>query len=394
MTTWDTSFYHSIKMRENIRLGNLNQALSHADACLKLNEKLGWFFGMAIARLHKAIALHESGRHKEAEKDLEQGIKKALHLRLPRTQFSAYLLKAHFALDRSQEQDCLAHLRKAFSLSREEGYFPHFIDRPNAMANLCIKALEAGIEVDYVQEFIRRLKIIPETSPQHLEKWPWPLKIFTLGRFGLLKDEKPLRFARKVQQRPLALLKALIALGGKEVKEEEISDFLWPESDGDAAHKAFMINLHRLRQLLGDEKVVQYQEGRLSVDVHQCWVDVWAFEHLLEEAEDGWKKGGTDKAIQLSEKALEIYQGDFLTDWVDEPFTRSLRERLKSNLIRSVDRLAGHWEKIGQFEKAAEAYQKALEVNDLIEDFYRRLMVCYGRLGKRAEALAVYRRCR
>jgi hypothetical protein len=83
-----------------------------------------------------------------------------------------------------------------------------------------------------VQELIRRRNLIPEkTCP--FRTWPWPLKVFTLGRFAILRDGEPLQFTRKVQQKPLSLLKALIALGGKEVREERIADLLWPESDGD-----------------------------------------------------------------------------------------------------------------------------------------------------------------
>jgi len=92
------------------------------------------------------------------------------------------------------------------------------------MAKLCIKALQAGIEVEYTQELIRRFHLSPDQSSIHLENWPWPLKIFTLGRFELLKEEKPIPSSRKIQQKPLALLKALIALGGKGVREEQLSD--------------------------------------------------------------------------------------------------------------------------------------------------------------------------
>ena len=37
---------------------------------------------------------------------------------------------------------------------------------------------------------------------------------------------------------------------------------------------------------------------------------------------------------------------------------------------------------------------KGLEVDELAEESYRRLMTCHARLGRRAEALAVYTRCR
>ncbi|MBP7392910.1 MAG: bacterial transcriptional activator domain-containing protein [Zoogloea sp.] len=36
----------------------------------------------------------------------------------------------------------------------------------------------------------------------------------------------------------------------------------------------------------------------------------------------------------------------------------------------------------------------AIEVEPVAESFYRRLMSCYAQLGRRAEALAVYQRCR
>jgi DNA-binding SARP family transcriptional activator len=44
-------------------------------------------------------------------------------------------------------------------------------------------------------------------------------------------------------------------------------------------------------------------------------------------------------------------------------------------------------------EHALECYQKGLEVDDLIEEFYQRMMKCYYQLGRRAEALSVYKRC-
>lgn len=94
------------------------------------------------------------------------------------------------------------------------------------MERLCANALDAGIEVEYVQDLIRKRNLIPEKPPLHLENWPWPLKIYTLGRFELLKDGKLIRFSRKVQQKPLALLKALIAFGGKEVRADQIEDTL------------------------------------------------------------------------------------------------------------------------------------------------------------------------
>jgi LuxR family maltose regulon positive regulatory protein len=80
---------------------------------------------------------------------------------------------------------------------------------------------------------------------------PWSLKIFTLGRFSVIKDGKPLQSSRRVPKQTLLLLKALIALGGRGVAEGRLADIFWPRAEGDAAHSAFSSAIHRLRRLLG-----------------------------------------------------------------------------------------------------------------------------------------------
>ena len=122
------------------------------------------------------------------------------------------------------------------------------------MARLCQRALEAGIEVEYVQRLVRVRRLTPAHPPIELESWPWALRIYTLGRFGVATDGAPVQVAGKVQQRPLALLKAIVALGGREVAEERLAEALWPEADGDGAHQALAVTLHRLRRLLGREE--------------------------------------------------------------------------------------------------------------------------------------------
>jgi LuxR family transcriptional regulator, maltose regulon positive regulatory protein len=262
------------------------------------------------------------------------------------------------------------------------------------MAKLCTRALEAEIEVEYVQELICRLRIVPDRSPIHLENWPWYLKVFTLGRFELLKDGKPAQFSRKVQQKPLSLLKVLIALGGREIKEDQIADILWPEADGDAAHHAFVSTLHRLRQLIGYEKALHFREGKISLDDRYFWVDAWALEHIWEQADVCRKEGRVDISVQLAEKAIAMYRGPFLSGETEEPWMVSLRERLRNKFLTCVNRLGRYWQQVGQEMKAVECYQRGLDADDLAEEFYQGLMICHQRLNQEAEARAVYHRCR
>jgi DNA-binding SARP family transcriptional activator len=196
-----------------------------------------------------------------------------------------------------------------------------------------------------------------------------------------------------VQQKPLALLKALLALGGREVPEGRLAEILWPEADGDLAHNSFEVALSRLRKLMGIEDALVLKDGRLSLSNRQCWVDVWAFERSLGQAEKARKEGKGTEAVRHFEKALALYRGPFLQS---EELTcvASPQEKLRSGFLRAVARLGKFYEDREQWEEAVSCYGKGIEADDLSEELYRRLMVCHIRRGREAEALSVYRRCR
>jgi DNA-binding SARP family transcriptional activator len=59
-----------------------------------------------------------------------------------------------------------------------------------------------------------------------------------------------------------------------------------------------------------------------------------------------------------------------------------------------AERLGTLLERDGDWPGAVDCYLRAIEVEPVAESFYRRLMNAYARLGRRAEALAVYQRCR
>jgi DNA-binding SARP family transcriptional activator len=265
------------------------------------------------------------------------------------------------------------------------------------MTRLCIKALEAGIEKGYVLGLIRKNRLVPDPSAPDLENWPWPVKVYTLGRFGLAVDGKVLPSARKTRQKPLLLLKALIALGGREVPEEQLSEILWPDADGDLAHQSLAKTLERLREMLGDDRAVLLRDGRLTLNNRHCWVDVWELERTLGRADAARKVGAHApdgrKVVRLAERAIALYRGTFLSG---ETFCSGIvthRERLRSKFLRTVVQAGRHWGKAGEWEKAIACYQRGLEVDPVSEDMCRGLISCNVRMGHAAEAHAVYQRC-
>jgi LuxR family transcriptional regulator, maltose regulon positive regulatory protein len=95
----------------------------------------------------------------------------------------------------------------------------------------------------------------------------------------------------------------------------------------------------------------------------------------------------------LTQKALDLYQGHFLSEEAEEPWAVSFRERLRNKFLLNVKKLGAFRQKAKQWEKALEYYQHGLEIDDLAEEFYRGLMVCYKQTGSLADALSAYDRC-
>ncbi len=194
--------------------------------------------------------------------------------------------------------------------------------------------------------------------------------------------------------------------------------FGWQDAEGDAAHRAFEITLHRLRRLMRSEKAVKRQGGQVSLDKRHCWVDIWVFDHVVERIQDtqernsetGRKKSidvpgvnpfnasmlsvtqAQSETIRLTGKAISMYKGLFLPSDTHCAWTASARERLRDKFRHLVILLGDHLEQARQRENAAVHYQQAIEKDGLAEAFYQRLMICSQHLGQGAQCIEVYQR--
>jgi DNA-binding SARP family transcriptional activator len=372
--------------------GNFAEALNSAESGLMFQEKTGYMFAR-IALLHEMAHVLHALKEKGAEEYLEQALDMAVLTRSAIFEFGCRLTRALFAFDGGKDKDGVELLREALLLGRKHSYYSllWWWD-PAAMSRLAVKALEYGIETDYVTDLIRIRKLMPEEPPVHLENWPWPVKIYTLGSFRIELSGKHVVFAGKVQKKPLELLKFVIAAGGRDVPEEWVIDALWPDAEGDAGHKSFENTVARLRKLLGSDKYLILQEGKLTLDPRSCWVDAWAVDRIIRAVHE-WKKGThpSNRALELAEKALSLNTGPFLAAETDKAWTVSPREKLKSNCIKMVELLVSHWKSRGAWGKAIEYLTKGLEIDELAEDLRRDLMVCYRETGRVVDAIKTYK---
>jgi LuxR family maltose regulon positive regulatory protein len=392
----ETYQYHFLKTRAALIRGDLRQASLHVELALKWAIDEGSSLPLGLGYLLKAHVAHELGENREAAQHLAHAFSIACQTESRLLKYYIFWAEARFAFDQGKEASGLKCLKKALGVGKKQGYLSTFIDQPFVTASLCARALDNGIEVGYVQDIIRKHNLIPDKPPLHIENWPWALKIFTLGRFALVKDGRQVRFSGKAQEKPLSMLKALIAFGGRDIREDLIADALWPDADGDMMHRCFATTLYRLRKLIGIHEAIDLRDGRLTLDQRYCWVDVWAFERIFGEADRIWRKGtnrcNITEAVELLQSAIDIYHGNFLSGETGEPWEIAFYERLRSKFLRGTDKLGHHWESTGEWGKAVECYQRGLEVDATAEDLYGRLITCYHHLGRRTEAISLYNR--
>jgi DNA-binding SARP family transcriptional activator len=399
------AFYHYLNSWHFYLRGSFSESLTNAEHAVRLCEESGTPLPEALCRLAYADLLIDCGMYSEATghasaaRAIAEGSNSGILL------FLSCLGEARLRMangDGARSAEALQWLRKGMAVGRANGYMNSHWWVPERMAALCLKALEAGIEREYVRAVILTRNLAPEPPPYHCEEWPWGVRIFTLGRFEIRRDDKAVQFPAKAPRRVLLLLKALVAAGAKGAAEETLAESLWPDSDGDAGLRALTTSIHRLRQLLGADGAILLRDGRLSMNPRVCWIDAHAFEALLEPAgkrpdqTDGRqrpKSVGARHAIQLIQYALSLYQGPFLED-IDEDWAVSRRERLRNAFLKTVIRLGARLEDERDFDHAAVWYERGLEVDDLAEPLYRQLIGCHLALGRKAEALTAYSRCR
>ncbi len=354
-------------------------ALAHATAACEHIGSLRTPHFELLARLLRCQALVRLERHGEAGQEIvaARTLACAIHARHAAV-FHLGLLEAWIAWQQGRTAEVRAYLRRALACGRELGLRISPPTDPVLLAHLCALALMHDIETAYVRRLIRWNDLPMPEDAHLLAAWPMAVRIYTLGRFSIRVHGRHLP-RRPAHNKPIKLLQALIALGGREVAAHRLEEALWPDAEGDAAHRALITNLQRLRKLLGVRDAICYHDGRLTLDSCRCWVDAWAFEREPPGA---------------AAQTLALYRGPFLRDEGDDDWLLPLRERLHNLALRRCQRLLDELAAAGRWSDIVPHAQRALDLDPLHEPFYQALIRAHHRLGHRSEAIRAWRLCR
>lgn len=392
----DVYFYHVNAAWYALLAGNFRLAREHLQTVGSKAERLGNLYYQALWHLGMA----------QAEFLLERPAEAVGHMRVARElgnrmdswsiQWYALGMEAWLMLSQKREAEGLLALHRTLTLGRRHGYLhlEMFLHEPTRM--LLTRALVENIEPEFARNVIRIVQLEPPIHSSDstlalasLLHWPFRVRIYTLGRFEIQLQEAPLSSLGKEKKKPLEMLKALIALGGVEVNEDLLADQLWPEAEGDLAHKSLETTLSRLRRLLGSDSCILYRSRRITLNPVECWVDCLTIEQILMRLESL----EMEQAIAQASQVIALCQGSFLgADATVECFV-TYREQLREKLMRLLLRLGESTECAKEWHRAVNLYQQAITLDPLNEEPYLRLMCCQRQQQNYSAAVRTFLRC-
>lgn len=365
--TYDAGFYFWLREWEAWLDGRNTEALDLGRQERAYADRFGLMHPWPMSHLAAAQTMNSLGRRSQALRHLAEIGRWARHTQSRIGIYIRGLALAQFSLESGRRERVRRILRTTLHLGQVEGYAGPPFFRPSDMTKLCAEALSAGIESDYITRVIRNRELPAPKTMEFKERWPWRVKVCLLGEFTLVMDGRPYVSARKAQQKPLELLKVLVALGGEAVPWEQMADMLWPNVEGDLAAINFKTTLSRLRKLLGQHEFLLVREGVLSLNREHCWTDFWRFTELAREIEVAAQPYGnpvlTARTEALAQRLVVAYPRPLLCDG-REDWIVPLRRRLHDRYTRCIEKIARLMERSEAHEQAAEIRASALSLDD------------------------------
>jgi LuxR family transcriptional regulator, maltose regulon positive regulatory protein len=368
-----------------------------------------------------AYHLQENGSaQRELEEALEYFNQISSHLFLR----EVHLALALFLWPQGQVTEAALHLEAGLKLGENHGFHFSFILNKPDMLQVCLMALELGLEEtwDYVSHVMKtrlvelagpELEKLGDHADRHVAEWALEvrqaihraglprLRLQTLGGFCLWRGEEEVEEKEWEGQQPKLLLKALLARGATQVHRDLLIEDLWPETSPDAGKQKFKVNLHRLRKTLEPSpdktfgsSYLHLHRNLLSLDLELCEIDMLGFLSSYQEGVSQEKQGRLREAMSSYSEAMTRYTGEFLAHEPYAPWAANSRDQMHQAYCDLLARMTELLEKRGTLGKAIGMSQKLLQADPLREDAYRRLMLLQARRGRYSEALRTYEKCR
>ncbi len=218
------------------------------------------------------------------------------------------------------------------------------------------------------------------------------LYINMFGEFSLRMGEHRISDSDNRSRKVWLLLAYLICRRGRVISRKELIQLLWGDESSNNPENALKTTFHRVRTLLNQlspaagHDLILWQNGGYTWNLKiPMTVDTDEFDRLCQT-----DKGDEAAWLQASTRALELYQGDFLSNLASEAWIMPVTAYYHNLYIQLILDTAPILSGAGRNQEAAAICRKALTLEPYHEPLHRYLMQALIAAGDQKGAAAVY----
>ncbi|MFI9274927.1 BTAD domain-containing putative transcriptional regulator [Kitasatospora sp. NPDC052896] len=214
------------------------------------------------------------------------------------------------------------------------------------------------------------------------------MRIQLLGPVSLRHDDgTPVALSAPKRR---ALLAALALELGSVVPTARLLDTVWEGSPPPTARAALQGHVAGLRRLLAGGVTLATRDPGYVLLGEPEQVDAVRFEQLHAQA----RTAGDERAAALLAEALRLWRGPALADCGSTTLREAVGPRLAEARLAALEQLAERLLRLGRAAEVVPSLTEAVESHPGHEPLVAQLLLCLDQLGRRDDALTVYRRAR
>lgn len=382
--------------------GDLERARHNADLAIDIATRAGDEWIASLVRLTMGASLVQAGQYEASDPWLKEAQRGFHECSDPFGSTATRLWRCLSLFHQERTDQLSGEIVELLSICKE-GDYGFLFTRPTllgptserVLVPMLILAREENWEGYYAQDLLKKIGL-PGISMHP----GYQLRVQTLGAFNAWKG--PDRIQKKAWQRTKSrqLFQLLVTFKESALEREQIFEYLWPGADIEASERNFKVVLSNLYRALEpcrkpgcDSAYILREDSRYSLRPEaDLWLDV---DQFMDLAQQGENLSGSSPAEARStlEKALALYQGEYLPDSRYEIWAASKREQLSVIYLKTADRLCELYLKDLDPDLTIELCQQILTEDNCWERAYRHMMLAYNQLGDHGQIARTFQRC-
>jgi LuxR family maltose regulon positive regulatory protein len=366
--------------------GRIEEARQLAEAVLWERAASPDTYEMVVCRSVLADVALEEDQLDEARAIFESLIEigRRRQFRVPLAMVYFGLAYVHLRQDNAAK--AIDYARQSVAILEPLGTWQLYLDQGERARLVCQALAEADQATPFVNQVLSRLPISPALA---VESQDALIRVQCLGPFRVFAGDEEITQADWVSTKARDLLAYFVTFRSQRLPLERVVASIWPE--GDQSDRAFHSALYRLRRALrgADDrtKFVLLKGGECWLDAARFDIDVKEFEASLDAAQ----ATTGEKSAAHYERAIRLYQGEFLDNLLYYDWATAERRRLLDLYLRALRAAAAHRSSCGDHREALRLIELALQEDALNEQSYREAMRYSACAGDKAGLVRRYR---